>query len=137
MAPFQIWNAAGYVLEAGKVKISNYHLMNRKLFYSDTATSSFSVGTTLLGEKAAMICTVAFKSCIVEHYNNQIRQLMSQNIQDSEREILESIQKCRDDEQDHHDLGLTHGAESAPAYQLLTNVIKTECKTAIWLSERI
>lgn len=96
------------------------------------------LGSALLGEKAAMACTVAVETTIVDHYNNQIRQLMSSpDFQDADtKEILESIQKCRDDEQDHHDAGIAHGAEQAPAYQLLTSFIKTGCKAAIWLSER-
>jgi ubiquinone biosynthesis monooxygenase Coq7 len=32
---------------------------------------------------------------------------------------------------------LAHGAEQAPAYRLLTAVIKSGCKVAIRLSERV
>ena len=50
---------------------------------------------------------------------------------------METITKFRDEEQEHHDIGLQHDAELAPAYQALSGVIKVGCKTAIWLSERI
>lgn len=85
-----------------------------------------------------MACTVAVEDSITEHYNNQIRELMSSSTDLNEnKELLDYIQKCRDEEQEHHDTGLAEGAEKAPAYTLLTNTIKTGCKAAIWLSERI
>lgn len=37
---------------------------------------ALGAGTALLGEKAAMACTVAVETVIVEHYNDQLRQLM-------------------------------------------------------------
>ncbi len=85
-----------------------------------------------------MACTVAVESAITEHYNNQIRELMSSTSDVSEnKELLEYIQKCRDEEQEHHDTGLEQEAEKAPAYNLITTVIKGGCKAAIWLSERV
>ncbi|ODN00113.1 5-demethoxyubiquinone hydroxylase, mitochondrial [Orchesella cincta] len=106
-----IWNVAGFALGAG---------------------------TALLGERAAMACTVAVESAITDHYNNQIRELMASSPDLSEnKELLDYIQKCRDEEQEHHDTGIEHEAEKAPAYNALTNFIKGGCKAAIWLSERI
>lgn len=103
-----IWNIAGFVLGAG---------------------------TAMLGTQAAMACTVAVESVIVDHYNDQLRALMS----DPERnkELLETIQKFRDDEQEHHDIGLDHGAEQAPFYQALSDVVKFGCKAAISISKVI
>lgn len=99
---------------------------------------ALGAGTALLGEKAAMACTVAVEASIVEHYNNQIRELMAStdNFEDN-KEILDYIQKCRDEEQEHHDTGLEHEAEKMPGYNVLFNVIKTGCKAAVWLSERV
>ncbi|CAG7833399.1 unnamed protein product [Allacma fusca] len=104
----------------------------------DIAGFALGAGTALLGEKAAMACTVAVEASIVEHYNNQIRELMAStdNLEDN-KEILDYIQKCRDEEQEHHDTGLEQEAEKTPGYNLLYNAIKTGCKTAIWLSERV
>lgn len=82
-----------------------------------------------------MACTVAVESVIVEHYNDQLRVLMS-NIEGN-KELIEVIQKFRDDEQEHHDTGLHHGAEQAPFYKLLTEVIKAGCKTAIAISKTV
>lgn len=106
MTPF--WNIAGFALGAG---------------------------TAMMGEKAAMACTVAVETVIVEHYNDQLRQLMASGNPD--KELLEVITKFRDEEQEHHDCGIEHGAKQAPFYEALTNVIKFGCKTAIKISEKI
>ena len=111
-----------------------------------------------------MACTVAVESVITDHYNDQIRNLleMRDTLSDEEKEILEVITKCRDEEMEHHDtgkddvvlqkfclqkkhyqtfaisiLGLEQDAEQAIGYDILSNVIKTGCKTAIWISERV
>jgi len=107
MLPF--WNVAGFALGAG---------------------------TALLGEKAAMACTVAVEATITEHYNNQIRELMKLD-EVEHKELIHYIQKFRDEEQEHHDTGLAEGAEQTPGYALLSNFIKTGCKAAIWISERV
>lgn len=96
---------------------------------------ALGAGTALLGEKAAMACTVAVETVIVEHYNDQLRQLMENPKVD--KELLETIKTFRDEEQEHHDIGIDHGAEQAPFYQALTQVIKAGCKTAIAISKVI
>ena len=53
------------------------------------------------------------------------------------KELLDIIKKFRDDEMDHHDIGLAHDAEKFPGYNILFNVIKVGCKVAIAASERI
>lgn len=103
-----LWNIAGFVLGAS---------------------------TAMLGEKGAMACTVAVEKVIIDHYNEQIRQLMKSG--NADPEILEMIKKFRDEEQEHHDCGIDHGAEQAPFYKALTNVIEVGCKTAIKISEKI
>lgn len=55
----------------------------------------------------------------------------------SQSELATMIRRHRDDEEEHKDIGLSHHAEQAPLYQILTTVVKTGCKTAIWLSERV
>ena len=76
------------------------------------------------------------QATITEHYNDQIRRLTNTH-NEEHRELIETITKFRDEEQEHHDIGLAHDAELAPAYQALSGVIKVGCKTAIWLSERV
>ncbi|XP_064102847.1 5-demethoxyubiquinone hydroxylase, mitochondrial [Macrobrachium rosenbergii] len=104
-----IWNVAGFVLGAG---------------------------TALLGKEGAMACTVAVESVITDHYNSQLRELISLG-EEEHKELIEVIKKFRDDEMEHHDTGLEHDAELAPAYNLLSNVIKAGCKAAVFISERI
>lgn len=84
-----------------------------------------------LGVRAAMACTVAVESVITEHYD---RQLASEYLPPPLRPTIAAF---RDDEQAHHDLGLAHDAQSAPAYPLLHRGIEAICRLAIRLSARI
>lgn len=82
-----------------------------------------------------MACTTAVESVIVEHYNNQIRELLESP--NSDKEVVNTLTKFRDEEQEHHDIGIDHGAEEAPFYKALTEIIKLGCRTAIKMSEKI
>ncbi|MGB0670459.1 MAG: demethoxyubiquinone hydroxylase family protein [Rhodospirillales bacterium] len=93
---------------------------------------ALGAGTALLGEKAAMACTVAVETVIDEHYAAQVAQLG-----DDESELRETFEKFRAEEGEHRALGLEQGAEQAPGYEVLTRAIKAGSKLAIWLSERI
>ncbi len=93
---------------------------------------ALGAATALLGEKAAMACTVAVESVIDEHYANQEHQLDA-----GEAELKSVIGKFRADEREHHDTALSHQAEAAPLYPLLTAVIVYQTKLAIWLSTRM
>ena len=99
-----IWNIAGFALGAG---------------------------TALMGEKAAMACTVAVEKVIGEHYREQ------QNLlEDDEKELKKTIAKFEKDELEHHDIGLEHDAENAPGYKVMTKVIEIGCKAAIAISKK-
>tara|TARA_B110000014_G_C19909367_1_gene470546 strand:+ start:168 stop:746 length:579 start_codon:yes stop_codon:yes gene_type:complete len=93
---------------------------------------TLGAGTALLGEKAAMACTVAVEKVIGEHYNEQI--LLLENDQ---KKLKSTIKKFAADELEHHDIGIAHDAEKAPGYKLLTKVIELGCKTAIAVSKKI
>jgi len=95
--------------------------------------AGFAMGavTALLGEKAAMACTVAVESVIDEHYAKQEGALAH------DHELKSMVQAYRADEKAHHDTALDHGAESSPFYALLTHIIGEQTKLAIWLSTRI
>jgi len=97
---------------------------------------ALGAGTAILGKEAAMACTVAVEASITEHYNNQLRALLEDD-PELHAELIATIEKFRDEEQEHHDIGLEEDAERAPAYEVLTNVIKVGCTAAIWLSETI
>jgi ubiquinone biosynthesis monooxygenase Coq7 len=96
--------------------------------------AGFALGavTAAMGERAAMACTVAVEETIDEHYQAQLTAL-----DDTEASLRETIGRFRDEELEHRDVGLAHGAEQAPGYRLLRAVIKTGCRAAIALSERI
>ncbi|CAF5220370.1 unnamed protein product, partial [Rotaria magnacalcarata] len=94
-------------------------------------------GTALLGKEAAMACTVAVEAVIGEHYNNQLRDLMEHADQTKDKDLIETIKKFRDDENQHHDTGLANNAEQAPFYQGLTSAIKMGCRLGIYVAERI
>jgi len=89
-------------------------------------------GTALLGEKAAMACTVAVEETIDEHYQAQIAKLG-----DDEKDLRETCAKFREEELEHRDIGYEHGAESAPAYPLLSRAIKFGTSMALRLSENV
>ena len=76
-----VWNVAGYAL---------------------------GVSTALLGEKAAMACTVAVETVIGNHYGEQLSLL-----EDDQKELKKTIKKFKADELEHHDIGIAHDAHMA------------------------
>lgn len=98
------WHAAGYMLGAG---------------------------TALMGERAAMACTVGVEEEIDDHYGKQLERLA-----DSDSELTTVVEKFQAEELEHRDTALEHGAENAPAYPLLTGAVRRASRLAIWLSER-
>jgi ubiquinone biosynthesis monooxygenase Coq7 len=99
-----LWHAAGYALGAA---------------------------TALLGDRAAMACTVAVEEVIDGHYSAQAEALA-----DSDPELTETIRAARADELAHRDVAVSHEAEAALGYELISGAIKTGARIAIWLSER-
>ena len=87
--------------------------------------------TALMGPEAAMACTVAVEEVIDEHYQGQL-----DHIAESDPELRQTVEEFRQDERDHRDTGLAHGAEQAPGYAALTGAVKAGSRLAIWLSER-
>ncbi len=93
---------------------------------------ALGAATALLGEQAAMACTVAVEEVIDEHYRGQIASLG-----DEERPLGETLEAFRQEEVEHRDTALASGAEDAPGYAVLTQAVKGASRLAIWLSERI
>ncbi|MDC6483644.1 demethoxyubiquinone hydroxylase family protein, partial [Candidatus Pelagibacter sp.] len=89
-------------------------------------------GSTLLGKKAAMLCTASVEEVIDEHYLSQIKQLG-----DDEKNLKKKITKFRQDELNHKDIAYKKGATKKGAYSILDLVIKTGSKIAINISEKI
>ena len=89
-------------------------------------------GSTLLGKKAAMLCTASVEEVIDEHYQNQINQLGS-----DERHLKNKIIKFREDELHHKDIAYEKGATKQGVYSIMDKIIKTGSKIAINISEKI
>ena len=89
-------------------------------------------GSTLLGRKAAMLCTASVEEVIDEHYQNQINQLDSK-----EKELKKKIIKFREDELLHKDIAYEKGATKKGFYSIIDKVIKVGSKLAINISEKI
>ena len=89
-------------------------------------------GSTLLGKKAAMLCTASVEEVIDEHYLNQINQL-----DEDEKFLKNKITKFREDELNHKDIAYEKGATKKGPYGILDKIIKTGSKIAINISEKI
>ena len=89
-------------------------------------------GSTLLGKKAAMLCTASVEEVIDEHYEKQINQLKT-----DEKILKEKIKKFRLDELHHKDIAYEKGATKKGLYKILDKIIKTGSKVAINISEKI
>ena len=96
--------------------------------------AGFGLGaaTALIGEKAAMACTEAVEDVIEKHYAEQLEELG-----DSEPELSEIVHQFREDELEHKHTAEEEGAREAPAYPLLSAVIKLGCRTAIRVAEKV
>ena len=88
-------------------------------------------GSTILGTKAAMLCTASVEEVIDEHYQNQINR-----IEDDEKELKKKIVKFREDELHHKDIAYDNGATKEGFYSILDKVIKTSSRIAITISEK-
>ena len=75
-------------------------------------------GSTILGKKAAMLCTASVEEVIDGHYKNQIDQIGT-------------------DEIHHKDIAYKEGATKKGFYVLIDKIIKNGSKLAIKISEKI
>lgn len=96
--------------------------------------AGFALGaaTALMGEKAAMACTIAVEEAIDEHYRGQ-----AERLGDDEAALRDTIERFRAEELEHRDTAIAHDGERAPGYPVLSAAIKAGSRLAIWLSERI
>ena len=88
--------------------------------------------STILGNKAAMLCTASVEEVIQEHYANQIKQLEL-----DEKKLKDKIIKFREDELNHKDIAYEEGATKEGPYSILDKIIKTGSRIAINISEKI
>lgn len=90
--------------------------------------------TARMGTEAAMACTVAVETVISEHYGQQLEVLKKNP---KEKKLYAAIKKFKAEEEEHHDIGIDHDAEQAPAYLLLTKAIKAGARLAIEVAKRV
>ena len=95
---------------------------------------ALGAATALMGEKAAMACTVAVEDVIDKHYAGQVEKLSQCP---DEIELKTTIENFRREELEHRDEALARGAEQAPLYSMLSSAIRLACGAAIRLSERV
>jgi 3-demethoxyubiquinol 3-hydroxylase len=98
----------------------------------DIAGFALGAVTAAIGPEAAMACTVAVETEIDRHYSEQLAE-----IGDSDPELSAMILDFQADELEHKATALAQGAERAPAYPLMSAVIRAGCRAAIAVSKRI
>ena len=89
-------------------------------------------GSTILGKKAAMLCTASVEEVIDEHYLSQIQQL-----ENDEKKLKNKIIKFRDDELHHKNIAYEEGATKKGIYSIMDKIIKTGSRIAINISEKV
>jgi len=96
--------------------------------------AGFALGaaTAALGPEAAMACTAAIETEIDDHYGRQL-----EDLGDTDAELSEAIADFQAEEVEHREAALRAGAEQAPAYPLLSGMIRLGCRAAIALSTRL
>ncbi|KAJ1538622.1 ubiquinone biosynthesis monooxygenase Coq7 [Cladochytrium tenue] len=98
---------------------------------------ALGVATALLGREAAMACTEAVEDVINEHYNDQIRELLTIEGNEEIQKLQGVIAEFRDDEIGHMNTAIENDSRQSPAYGPLTAAIRQTCRTAIWIASRV
>ena len=98
------------------------------------SVAGFGLGaaTALMGEKAAMAATAAVEDVIEKHYAEQLGEFGS-----DEPALAETVRQFREDELEHKHTAEAAGAEEAPGYRILSGLIRTGCRAAIKIAEKI
>ena len=89
-------------------------------------------GSTILGKKAAMLCTASVEEVIDKHYQDQINQLGP-----DEKNLKKKIINFREDELHHKNIAYEKGATKKGLYSIMDKIIKTGSKIAIRISEKV
>ena len=87
--------------------------------------------TAAMGPKAAMACTIAVEEVIGTHYDRQAKSLKNED------DLVETLERFRDEELEHRDIAKDHDGEDAIGYPIMRRVIQAGCRVAIKLAERV
>lgn len=90
--------------------------------------------TALADKKAAMTCTTAVEEVIDEHYQEQIKYLDKEG---DDTDLKEKIEKFREEELEHRDIGYDHNAADLQCFKPLSAFIKGTTKFAIAVSKKV
>jgi ubiquinone biosynthesis monooxygenase Coq7 len=102
--------------------------------------------TAVMGREAAMACTEAVETEIGTHYNEQVITIMGwmkeaeqrgEEVDEEIKDLLTLLRKTRDEELEHLDHAVENDSKEAKPYDPLVNIIRTGCRTAINISERV
>ncbi|MDH7974904.1 demethoxyubiquinone hydroxylase family protein [Sphingomonas sp. AR_OL41] len=96
--------------------------------------AGFALGavTAAIGPEAAMACTAAVETEIDKHYSDQLQALGA-----SDTELSAAVADFQAEEVEHRETALAAGAENAPAYPILSGLIRLGCKVAIATAKRL
>lgn len=87
-----------------------------------------------LGAKTAMLVTESVEQVIVEHYQEQIDYLEAT---DNKTPLLAKIKQFKADEAEHIHIALEHDSKNARFYGIISLIVKTCCRSAIFLSKKV
>jgi 3-demethoxyubiquinol 3-hydroxylase len=112
----------------------------------EVAATFLGWSTAVMGREAAMACTEAVETEIGTHYNEQVSTIMGwmkeaerrgEEVDDELKDLLALLRKTRDEELEHLDHAVENDSKEAKPYDPLVNVIRSGCRTAINISERL
>ena len=115
--------------------VSNYERKIKPTYFLpiwDIMGVALGFGTTMLGKRAAMLCTASVEEVIEDHYQNQLKKLGN-----DEMELKAKIEEFKKDEVDHKNIAYDLGATNKGIYSVMNKVIKTGSRIAIAISEKI
>ena len=101
---------------------------------TNTSSPTAKSETRRNGDTGFYRATAAVEEEIDRHYTRQLDELEGSG---SDPELAALIEEFREDERAHRDAALAAGAQRAPAYPLLSGLIRLGCRAAIRISERV
>lgn len=112
----------------------------------EVAATFLGWSTAVMGREAAMACTEAVETEIGSHYNEQVSTIMGwvkeaeqrgEEVDDELQELLVLLRKTRDEELEHLDHAVENDSKEAKPYDPLVNIIRSGCRAAINITEKV
>eukprot|EP01134_Creolimax_fragrantissima_P005105 CFRG5105T1 len=139
----EMWEQEKHHLAQFETLMNEYRVRPSALYpIWSTAGWALGAGSAILGKEAAMACTVAVETVIGEHYDSQLRELLSleeakEGDKERRAELCAIISQFRDEEMHHLETGLEHDAEKTPLYHMYKGFIEFGCRAAIKVAEKV